>query len=111
MDEITEITLEQQFERAAMVQRLWKTMFPEIPLAEDRAMTWALAFDDKTIMTGLRRAAGKNRRYQLSAEEAARYASSVMKHEVNGDHIFPAKEAPRSTNPQVIATVTDRKNV
>jgi hypothetical protein len=110
MDEITEITLEQQFERAAMVERLWRTMFPDIPLPEDRAMIWTIAFDDKTIMTGLRRAAGKNRRYQLSAEEVQRYASSVMKHEVNGDHIFSAKE-PRSTNPQVIATVTDRKNV
>jgi len=106
----TSTTLTQQFERTAMIVRLWKALLPEVPPPTDEFVArWAFNYTDDVIMLGLKRASRKSRKakaegHPFTTEEVHRYATGTMSSET-----FKQQSAdvliPRSTEPTATAMV------
>ncbi len=84
------MTVQQQITKAEQFQQLWQALMPDIP-APDRQqfLLWAGAYSDDQVSRGINRAGIKVRKLRgttgaMTGEEAARYATSVMRNEMLG---------------------------
>jgi hypothetical protein len=76
--------IQRQVEDAKAVQTLWMTLLPKCPAPEmERIVLWVVSFEEVFIRHGIRRTAAKFYRLRgpMTAEQAHRYATSVMAHE------------------------------
>jgi hypothetical protein len=84
------MTAQKQIEAASSFAQLWQELLPnqELPTRQQFLM-WAGIYTDEQISRGITRAAAKSRRMDasgtpMSADDCARYATSVMKNELLG---------------------------
>ena len=84
------MTFKEQLAVASDAEQLWKVLMPQMQKPEqDTFMLWAGRYPEPVIQRGINRAAGKSRKMAttgqpMTAEDAARYASSVMRNETLG---------------------------
>lgn len=76
-------SIKQQMEDARTVQLLWEALIPKRQApAMERILLWVGTFNEAVIEHGVRRAAAKfYRDGTMTADDCARYATSVMRNE------------------------------
>jgi hypothetical protein len=82
------MTAQQQILAASSFADLWRGLMPgqDVP-PQSTFLTWAGIYTDHLVSRGVTRAASKSRKTiaeggSMSGEDCTRYASSVMKHEL-----------------------------
>jgi hypothetical protein len=82
--------VQEQMTMASSFAELWKALLPQykVPAAQ-QFLLWAGTYPEELVSRGISRAAAKSQRMQesgksMAAEEAIRYAASVMKNELLG---------------------------
>jgi len=89
------MTVTQQLSAAKEYAQLWSVLMPYLDAPpESQFAMWAGLHTSELVVLGLNRAARKSRRMldaglPMATEDAAKYASSVMKNELLGHHKFP----------------------
>ena len=88
------MTVTEQMTKAPEYAELWRTLMPDCDEpGVDQFGLWAGQYPEHIIVRGVNRAAAKRRKLRdtsrpMTAQEAVRYASSVMKHESLGIRRF-----------------------
>lgn len=84
------MTVQQQMTKAEQFEQLWQALMPDIaPPDRQQFLLWAGAYSDDQVSRGITRAGIKVRKSRgtpgvMTANEAARYATSVMRNEMMG---------------------------
>jgi hypothetical protein len=84
------MTVQQQITSAVQFAEFWKLLMPEVAMPErQQFLMWAGTYNEELVSRGITRAAAKFRKMKgtdtpMSADDAIRYASSVMKNESLG---------------------------
>jgi hypothetical protein len=81
------MTIQEQTAAVEEAQQLWALVLPDVQAPDSfRFWTWATTFPAAAVTRGITRSAAKHRKMSYSstpmtAEETARYASSVIRNE------------------------------
>lgn len=94
------MTVKEQLSAAREYAELWTALIPDLAAPPtDTFVRWAGAYAPDLVSLGINRAGRKYRKLKdtvtpMTAEDAEKYASSVMKNESLGLHRFPSAATP-----------------